>query len=330
MKKIKIFKSNLSNPFQNLAIENKLLEKIADEEKYLFIYVNAPSIVMGRFQNPWVECDIKKIIQDDVFFVRRQSGGGSVYHDLGNVNYSFINGSRDHEKNINNEIILKTLEALGITAHASGRSDIIVDFDGVRKISGSAFKQKKSTAFHHGTMLIDTNLEKLGYYLNSKHGDIEASGVKSVKSNVINLIDINKSINEKLYVHTLGGEFSKYYEQKCETLFLGEESVDKKYYQKLLSWDWAFGETPRFEYEKEEGGVELSMTAKKGVIESINLNSVEISPFVLKLVCDELCFSALKAETLDFLFQHFLKKYRIYAEDFLKVKSFIERQSLFL
>jgi len=101
---IKIFRSNIFNPYDNLAIENALLTKILPGEKYLFIYSNTPSIVMGRFQNPWLECDIQKIQQDEINFVRRQSGGGCVYHDLNNINFSFIQGKREHDKDLSNKI----------------------------------------------------------------------------------------------------------------------------------------------------------------------------------------------------------------------------------
>ena len=168
---------------------------ISPDEAILFYYVNDPCIVMGRFQNPWIECALHKLRKDNILLVRRQSGGGTVYHDHGNINFCFLHGGRDHQRDLNNKILLKCLEIAGIHAYASERSDLRVDFNGDKKFSGSAFKQKKDMAFHHGTLLIDANLDLLNAYLKSNHKIQNSKSTKSVSSIVVNLSQINPNLD---------------------------------------------------------------------------------------------------------------------------------------
>lgn len=326
-----IYLSSIHDPYQNLAIEQALLNKIPSGEKWLFLYRNRPSIVMGRFQNPWLECDIGKIQKDGLAFVRRQSGGGTVYHDLNNVNFSFIQGKRDHDKDINNTIVIKALSDIGIKSYASGRSDIMINDNIPKKISGSAFKQKKDSSFHHGTMLIKTELDKLNNYLMSKHEDIEGKGIKSVKSTVQNLFEIDSSITIERYLRAIQNSFKSYIQNlDCEVKEVSEKDVDKEYLASIKDWAWMYGETPLFEIERESENMTLSLTAKKGTIEKMEMFSNQFSPQLLNYVCGILIGKRLKYSEFKDLADGMKAQFSSELEDLNKIEKCILSYGLFI
>lgn len=264
MSKRTFFYSSYTNPWINLAIENHLVSYIPCNEKYLLLYKNEPAIVMGRFQNPWLECDIAQIKEDEVHLVRRQSGGGTVYHDLGNMNYCFINGTRNHQKDENHAIVIAALKRLGINAYASGRSDLMVKHEGdEKKISGSAFKQKKESSFHHGTLLIDSDLNKLNAYLKTKHEFKSSKSIASNPSRVINTNEINTKVSDDLFVKAITDEFAA-----DEDIELDASFIDQEYLKKIQEWDWRFGETPYFQVAIPF--LEEELDIRKGRIEKMN------------------------------------------------------------
>jgi lipoate-protein ligase A len=191
---IQVYISPSTDPYFNLALEDYLFRSVLNTQPILYLWQNANSIVIGRAQNPWTECDLDKMAQDDVKLVRRQSGGGAVYHDLGNLNFTFLNpknspnSNLNYNKQTNLQIIINALEQFDISAKFSGRNDILVypeisDPNG-KKISGSAFRETKDKAFHHGTLLVNADLEKLGAYLTPPDKKLKSKGVKSVRSRV--------------------------------------------------------------------------------------------------------------------------------------------------
>jgi lipoate-protein ligase A len=254
----------------NLALEQAILESLVDGEKVLLVYKNTPCVVMGRFQNPWLECELDSIHEAKVDLVRRQSGGGSVYHDLNNLNFCFLQKDREHQKVINNEIIISALHSLKIPAYQSERSDLLVDSNGVRKFSGSAFKQKKDRSFHHGTLLIDSDLTRLNQYLHSKQYNIKTNSTKSVRSNVINLKEISRDLNVEKLCIALFTSLENYFSLRCESLTESNYEISQDYYNQLKTWKWIFGETPVFEMISEDG---LVLKIKKGIILSIEFES---------------------------------------------------------
>ncbi len=301
--------STSNDPFINLAIENSLLLKVQKDQKILFLYKNKPSIIMGRFQNPWVEAKLAEMKNDKVDLVRRQSGGGTVYHDMGNLNYSFIMGTRDHQKDSNMMILVDALKMLNIDALASDRSDLKVQFKGgPKKISGSAFKQKKDRSIHHGTMLINTDLDKLNFYLESKHSELDAVGVKSVRSHVCNITDINFKITETQYIDCIKKSFEKHTDQKVKVEHIRGEDMDQDHYMQILDKAWIFGETPKFEYKKNLRGIDIFLEAKKGRCKSLELDC-DFPTSLVSEVCNFLMGKELFASSLIALNQFFLDEY---------------------
>lgn len=315
---INVYYSPHLDPYKNLAVENYLLKSIKENEKYLLFYRNSPCIVFGRFQNPWVEANVDKALLDGIELVRRQSGGGTVYHDLQNLNFCFINSTKDHQKDLNNEILVKALKSLGVDAYASGRSDLRVDIENSpRKFSGSAFKQKKDVSFHHGTLLINSNLTILNEYLRSKLENLEAKGIKSVRSHVINLQEINSKIDEKSLINACTNSFESFYQ--VDSKFEKIEEFDADYFSFLKSWDWIYGETPLFEALISYENVELSLKIKKGVIFECSLDGMDVHPGLQEEIESKLIGMKIEKKEIKDKFDSLNMTYEIYHESITKL-----------
>jgi lipoate-protein ligase A len=251
-----VYLSNTHNPWFNLATEDWLFQQAPLNEQVLFLWRNQPCVVIGRAQNPWAECNLAHMAEDDVLLARRQSGGGTVFHDLGNTNFTFISPLTQYDKNLNLALILKALAHFGMNAYASGRNDLCVnDLDGQpRKFSGSAFRQTADKAFHHGTLLLDANLDNLNHYLHPNKLKLESKGVKSVRSRVMNLRELNPTINHTEIGQVLIQQFFDQYEHigAIDTLdegYLKTQPALMARYQEYSDWDWRFGKTLPFDLE---------------------------------------------------------------------------------
>jgi lipoate-protein ligase A len=298
--KIRVLTSHTTNPWFNLATEDWIFRDMDPETKILFLWRNQETVVIGRFQNPWVECNVKKMEDDQVLLARRQSGGGAVFHDLGNTNFTFLNGKLDYKKENNNFIITNSLKKFQIDAYASGRNDIVVihPTDGEpRKISGSAFKETKDRAFHHGTLLINANLTKLSNYLNPDLKKLESKGIKSVRARVANLKEFNEKINHENLSQAIIQEFFNFYQTDCAVETLDEnflKGIPKltNYFNQLESWDWRFGETPEFNHHLENrfewGGMDVHIDSHKGKIEKIKIYSDSLHPEMIEALMKNL------------------------------------------
>ena len=286
----------------NLAFEDQLLKSIEADEKILLLYQNAPCIVLGRFQNPWREVNLKELAQ--VQLVRRQSGGGCVYHDLGNMCFSFIHGARDHAKDDNNAIILNALESLGIKAKASNRSDLILE-DG-RKFSGSAFKQKKDRSFHHGTLLMNSNLEHLNKLLDSPLKKLEGKGIHSNRAVVVNLCELNDKIHFQKLGAYLMESFENFYGQK---VVLGKnEFYNDEYLSELQNWEWIYGETPEFFANTSD----FKLTVKKAILKELEFKKAD--PRLAAYLSEHLLDKAVRMELLEIVMEH---AYKIFPDAYL-------------
>ena len=149
----------LSRPLFNLAVEECIFRQMDPNQRVLFLWRNANTVVIGRAQNPWKECNTRRMEEDGVTLARRSSGGGAVFHDLGNSCFTFMEGKPEYDKSISTAIVLDALKRLGVEAFASGRNDLLVATpDGERKVSGSAYRETHDRGFHHGTLLLDADL----------------------------------------------------------------------------------------------------------------------------------------------------------------------------
>jgi lipoate-protein ligase A len=292
MKKLRVLISNTFDPWFNLATEDWIFRDMDPEFHILYLWRNQNTVVIGRFQNPWSECHTKKMEQDGIKLARRQSGGGAVFQDLGNTNFTFMSGKNDYKKELNNQIIINALAQFDINAAASGRNDLVIeDQTGPKKFSGSAFKETKDRAFHHGTLLINANLGNLANYLNPSVKKLQSKGIASVRARVTNLVDSNPKINHELLSQAIIAEFFKAHGSQCEIEILDNDSLNKigplkVYYEKLKDWNWRFGESPHFSHVFEEkfewGHIEVHLEADKGIIEDIKIFSDSLHPEMIE------------------------------------------------
>ncbi len=236
-----LFVSPFKNPFLNLAIEDYFLRE-GDQHPTVLLYVNRPSVVFGRFQNPWIECHLPYLIERDIWPVRRQSGGGCVYHDEGNLNFSFITEGATLDRRKFSEILKSAFSKAGISLEISSRNDLFLNG---KKISGSAYKQTKQGSFHHGTFLVNSNLEALESSL--KHTLIaqNSKSISSVRSKVTSLQEVYPHVEISDVIEIISHEL------KCVPIEIDGTLLShpllQKSFQQLISWEWLWGETPYFE-----------------------------------------------------------------------------------
>ena len=188
--------SDIFNPYENLALEKFLLGNVKKGEVFLYLWQNEKTVVCGRNQDILSECDVKRLISGGGHPARRLSGGGAVYHDKGNLNFTFLACEGDWDLDKQLEVIIKACGYFGIGAQKSGRNDILA---GSAKFSGNAFYRANPNGFsdkiqrlcHHGTLMVDVDKEALSSYLNVDKEKYESKGVSSVKSRVCNLKELN-------------------------------------------------------------------------------------------------------------------------------------------
>jgi len=270
----KVFQSNHTDPRVNLAYEECLLNSVQENECIVFFWQSENAIVIGRNQNPFQECSISNIERDNVILVRRLSGGGAVYHDMGNLNFAFIAQTDVFDIESNFDIVLTALKTLNIDGEFNGRNDLLTDG---RKFSGNAFIHEENRHLHHGTLLIDTDMERISNYLTVSHKKLETKGFDSVKSRVINL----KTLNQKLSVGAVVASIIETLSSKDDikvslrSMHSVENQCIETHLDKYMNHQWNYGESPAFGTKFEEkfswGLLSTSIQINDGKIESILL-----------------------------------------------------------
>ncbi|ADH99904.1 lipoate--protein ligase [Salisediminibacterium selenitireducens] len=268
---------NNHDPRINLAIEEYALRHLPIDDTYLLFYVNEPCIIVGKNQNTAEEINKNYVDEHDVHVVRRLSGGGAVYQDHGNLNFSFI--TRDDGDSFSNfqkftQPVIDTLNKLGVEAKLSGRNDIHV---GERKISGNAQYTTKGRMFSHGTLLLDSDIEQVVMALNVSDEKIRSKGIKSIRSRVAN---INEFLDQPLTVDELKQEILSFVfaEGDVETYRLTEEDWKGVYEiadERYRNWDWNYGKNPKFDVHRSKkfdaGLLDVRMNVKGNVITEVKI-----------------------------------------------------------
>ena len=244
----KIVLAGSTNPYVNLAVEEYLMDRF-DGRSVMYLWQNADTIVIGRTQNAYRECRVKEFEEDGGFLARRSTGGGAVYHDLGNLNFSFICPREEYDLAKNLKVILGAVRSFGIGADFSGRNDILAEG---KKFSGNAFRHTGRASLHHGTILFDADMTKLSRYLQPSARKMESKGVKSVQSRVINLRELNPEIDAEKLKRALIKSYIVVFGES-EVLSANElipHGELEPYVKKYSSWEWRLGENPQFNTEK--------------------------------------------------------------------------------
>jgi len=295
--KLRVLISNTFDPWFNIATEDWIFRDMLSDidletTKVLFLWRNVDTVVIGRFQNPWSECNTAKMEDDSIALARRQSGGGAVFQDLGNTNFTFLSSKKGFDKIANNQIITSAINSFGLNSFPSGRNDLLVETSqGNKKFSGSAFKETIDRSFHHGTLLINTDMTKLNRYLNPDKKKLESKGITSVRSRVINLQDLNKEITHEILISKIIEEFFKYYQSTCEIEYLDHQFLLglpklNEHFQKMSNWNWRFGEAPQFTHQMSErfdwGGVEVQLNVHKAVVVNAQIFSDSLHPEMIE------------------------------------------------
>ena len=261
--------------WQNLAMDEWFLDHIGPEDVVLYFYINRNAVIIGKNQNPWKECDLAAMDRDGVQLVRRITGGGAVYHDSGNLNFSFIagEGRYDLEKQLN--LILQAVRSFGIPCEFSGRNDLLADG---RKFSGNAFCTRQGIKQHHGTLLIASDMSRLQNYLQVDPRKMKAKGVDSVRSRVCNLSDFTQDVTVASMLAAIRTAYESIYGPVTDFAPTPEAVAQVvPYYQKQSSWQWRMGKTPQFDLELDTrfpwGGVQMLFTLKNSLVDHVDVYS---------------------------------------------------------
>jgi lipoate-protein ligase A len=267
------------DPHFNLALEEYVFYNFDPSQEYVLLWQNEPSVIIGRNQNTVEEINSRFIKENNINVVRRMSGGGAVYHDLGNLNYTFIvNSDMDVASNFKKftKPVMSALSELGVTAEFSGRNDITIDG---KKFSGNAQLYSKNRLLHHGTIMFNSNLAVVQEALNVKIDKLQSKGVKSVRSRVTNVYPyLNEKITVEEFKDTLLRFFLDDDNYKAKEYILTEtdlaavrDLMEKKY----QTWEWNYGESPAFEVEKsqrfEGGHLSIRFNVKDGNLQELKI-----------------------------------------------------------
>ncbi len=289
---LKVIHSTFTDAYQNLAMEEFLLKSIQPETIILFLWQNDNAIVLGQNQNPYLQCNIDYVNRKQIKIARRLSGGGTVFHDMGNLNYTVISYERDFNKRINFELLLNALCNLGIQAKQSGRNDITV---GNFKISGTAFYSDEKVCLQHGCILVNTDLEKMFLSLKVKKDKIIGKDIASVRSRVTNISTINPHITIEQLCLAIQTEFCKAYSDYTNQSVL-DLTMPEVYYQllqKYSSWEWNMGkqlETKIILYDRFSwGDCSVIFEIEGGYIRDVGIYTDSLETDIFHIIENTLC-----------------------------------------
>lgn len=268
--------NHIKTPYFNLALEEYILKEFAQE--CFMLWQNAPSVIIGKNQNTMSEINVDYIKEHNIPVVRRLTGGGAVFHDLGNLNYTFIvNDSEgisfDFKKHT--APIIEALQKLSVDAKLSGRNDLTIDG---KKFSGNSQYRCKGRLLHHGTLLFNSSISNISSALKVDALKFEGKGIKSVESRVTNISEhLKKPLTlpefKQLIISQIKNSHSEFEFYNLTTKDLAK--VEKLEKEKYATWAWNYGSSPAYNLTNRKkfaaGSIEVFLTVSNGIISGIKL-----------------------------------------------------------
>lgn len=271
-----IYIVNKSNdPAYNIALEEYCFKKLLNQYKIFILWINEPAIIVGKHQNTIEEINAEYVNKNGIRVVRRISGGGAVYHDLNNLNYTIISNEdkSDFDFKTFSQPVIATLADMGVKAEFTGRNDLVISG---KKISGNAQAYIKGRVMHHGCLLFDTDLSVLSKALEMPKDKIESKGIKSVRSVVDNILPhlVNKiSINE--FADKLLEHIKRKFPAMKEYVFSESEleEIKKAAVEKFTTWEWNYGSSPKYNITRDSrfaaGKIQIKADIENSIINNI-------------------------------------------------------------
>ena len=267
----RILTTGLTDPHRNLALEEALLASLPEDQAILYLWQNRHTVVVGAGQNAYAECRLDLLEAEGGTLARRSSGGGAVYHDMGNLNFTFLVPRADYDVARQLKVILEAVRALGVHAEPSGRNDLTAEG---RKFSGNAFRILKDGALHHGTLLVNVDMALLGRYLNVSKDKLKAKGVKSVPARVVNLSELSPAVTVDTMRQAVIDAFSNEYGAATVEDADGIP-VDPALIARYESPAWNYGKPPEGDLKLATrflwGGVEVNASVKDGRLTGVSV-----------------------------------------------------------
>lgn len=333
MSTLRLLISESFDPWFNLAVEETIFRQMSADQRVMFLWRNADTVVIGRAQNPWKECNTRRMEEDHVRLARRSSGGGAVFQDLGNTCFTFMAGKPEYDKTISTQIIVDGLSLAGIDAEISGRNDLVLNTEnGPRKISGSAYRETKDRGFHHGTLLINTDLNRLANYLNPDPKKLQAKGITSVRSRVANLSELVPDISHEKVCDGIIHSFFSYYNETVDAEYISPEKLPDlpnftETFAKQSSWEWNFGQAPAFSHYLDTrfpwGGIEFHFDIEKGAFNRCQFFTDSLDPSPLEWMSQQLVGKAYQPETMRILIQQMTDEWPMLTEQFKDLDAWL-------
>lgn len=266
---IKFYQSTSFNPHENLSLEEKLMDECKKDELIFYLWQNKDTVVIGKNQSAKDQCDLESMKENNITLARRSSGGGAVYHDMGNLNFTFITKSKDFDLNKNLQVVIEALKEFNINAVFSGRNDLLVDGF---KISGQAYLKTKEVSLHHGTLLVDVNINHLLKYLKTDKTKLKKHGVQSHVQRVKNISHFNTEANVSNIVESLKRAVVKVFDCNLVECKIQSNKLTKKY----SSDKWLYRlnlDGKRIQSRFDYGLLDINLKISNNVVVDVQINS---------------------------------------------------------
>ena len=286
---LKLYISDSLDVYYNMAVEKYLTQNAATDECVLFLWRNERTVVIGRNQNCWAECRVSTLEADGGKLARRLSGGGAVYHDAGNLNFTFIASVDNYDVTKHCRVICEAVKTFGLRAEVSGRNDILIDG---AKFSGNAFYKFGQNHYHHGTILIKTDTEAMQKYLSVDPEKLKAKGVASVRSRVVNLSELSDEINVDSMTAALKNAFGQVYGLDVLEMAMPSAEEVEALCAEFKSDEWKYNRTPAFTHKLSDrfswGGITLELDVQEGSVTECRVYSDALDSEYISTLADKI------------------------------------------